>query len=89
MSCSFRHPGKDLEGEEVHIPTADEAAEEYREALRAKNASQDDEFRAKLKAFEEEKKKFSEQRASITGGEMKTGSEDNIAQAKAAIHQEL
>ena len=85
----FRHPGKDPEGEEVHIPTADEAAEEYREALRAKNASQDDEFRAKLKAFEEEKRKFSEQRASITGGEMKTGSEDNIAQAKAAIHQEL
>ena len=54
----FRHPGKDPEGEEVHIPTADEAAEEYREALRAKNASQDDEFRAKLKAFEEEKEIF-------------------------------
>ncbi len=85
----FRYPGKDPEGDQVHIPTADEAAEEYRAALRAKNASQDDEFQAKLRAFEEEKKKFSEQRASVTGGAMTQGTEAKVAQAKAAIHQEL
>ena len=85
----YRNPKNDPSTEETHIPTADEAAEEYRGALRAKNASQNDEFQAKLRAFEEEKKKFSDQRKSVTGSEMKAQEEAKLAESKAAIHQEL
>ena len=66
----FRDPKADSTEVETHIPTADEAAEELRSALRAKNAKQNDDFQAQLKAFEEEKKRFAEQRQNVTGGEM-------------------
>jgi hypothetical protein len=85
----FRNPSTDSTAAETHIPTADEAAEELRSALRAKNANQNDAFQEQLRAFEEEKKKFAEQRQSVTGGEMAQATEAKLAQAKAAIHQEL
>lgn len=82
--CLYRHPG--VEPKDKEPPSADDAAEEYREAIRKKNASQQAAFQDQLKAFEDEKAKFNKQRGD-TGG--KTASADKIKAAKEAIHQEL
>lgn len=82
--CLFRWPGKDPNTEP---PSADDAAEEYREAIRAKNASQQAAFQDQLRAFEAEKKRFDAQRGQA---ETKDRSgEAKVKAAKEAIHQEL
>ena len=82
--CLFKWNGKEpTEGEP---PSADMAAEEYRAAIRKKNASQQAAFQDQLKAFEDEKAKFNAQRGDVGG---KTASADKIKAAKEAIHQEL
>ncbi len=82
--CLYRHPGVEPKG--VDPPSADDAAEEYRAAIRKKNASQQAAFQDQLKAFEAEKAKFNAQRGDVGG---KTASADKIKAAKEAIHQEL
>ena len=82
--CLFKWAGHEpADGDQ---PSADMAAEEYRAAIRKKNASQQAAFQDQLKAFEDEKAKFNAQRGD-TGG--KTASADKIKAAKEAIHQEL
>lgn len=82
----FHFPGQDPKKDP---PSADEAAQEFREAIRKKNAGQQKAFQDQLQAFEAEKAKFARERAGAGGGAAEPPNALKLKAAKEAIHQEL